>query len=126
VIRGNWIADCANRSVQIYPNADGNTFEGNLIDSDHNIGYLLNNDSDNNVIQNNVVDTPNNDTLQVGSSWNGSGNTFSENCVWDSPPDSATGITQAGNIVRNPLISGHTVTDATCAAKLPPGSPFAG
>jgi hypothetical protein len=123
-LRDNWIYDCANRSIQLYPDSDNALVVGNLVDSDLNNGISLNNSADNNTVRNNVVDTPNGKTIFTGGTYSGSGNAVIDNCVWDTDVDLAANVTRSGNILANPQISGHTVTNSTCAEKLPGGSPF--
>src|SRR5215217_5618512 len=95
-IRNNLIADCANRSVQLY----------------------------NNTVRNNVVDTSNGDPLSTGGVYTGAGDVVRDNCVWDVAPELAAKVVSGSNIVVNPQIANRKVTNATCAAKLPLGSPF--
>jgi parallel beta-helix repeat protein len=123
-LRDNWIYDCANRSVQLSPDSDNALVVGNLVDSDLNNGISLNNSADNNTVRNNVVDTPNDKTIFTGGTYSGSGNAVIDNCVWDTDVDLAANVTRSGNILADPQISGHTVTNSTCAEKLPGGSPF--
>jgi Right handed beta helix region len=123
-IRNNLVSDCANRSVQLYPNTDNALVEGNLVDSDHQNGINLNGSADNNTVRNNVGDTPNGETIYTGLMYNGAGNVVQNNCVWDEPPQLAANVAFSGNIVENPQIANRTVTNATCAEKLPAGSPF--
>ena len=124
IVSNNRIYDCADRGVQLYPDADGSTIVGNLVDSDHQYGIDLDGDADNNVVRNNVVDTPNGNTIYTGGTYSGSGNVVKDNCIWKSSPKLASNVATSGNIVANPLISGYIVTGATCAAKLPTGSLF--
>jgi hypothetical protein len=127
-IRDTRFTDCANRSIQLYNDSDNANIVGNLIDSDHNIGVLVGGDTSNSTITHNVIDTPNGNAITLldtsGNLFTGSGNSSSDNCVWDTAPRTGTGLSSTNNIVRNPQISGYTVTDATCAAKLPTGSSF--
>jgi parallel beta-helix repeat protein len=123
-VSNSWIYDCADRSIQLYPDANGSSIVGNLVDSDHQNGISLSDDADNNVIRNNVVDTPNGETIYTGQTYSGSGNVVKDNCVWDTGTRLASNVTASGNILANPRISGYTVTNATCAAKLPTGSSF--
>jgi parallel beta-helix repeat protein len=123
-VRNNWVYDCADRSIQLNPDADNSLVIGNLVDSDSQAGINLDGSANNDVVRNNVVDTPNGKTIYTGTSYTGSGNSVIDNCVWDTNVRFAAGVTSAGNILANPQISGHTVTNAACAAKLPAGSPF--
>jgi len=123
-VSNSWIYDCADRSIQLYPDANASSIVGNLVDSDHQNGISLSDDADNNVIRNNVVDTPYGDTIYTGQKYSGSGNVVKDNCVWDTGTRLASNVTASGNILANPQISGYTVTNATCAAKLPTGSSF--
>ena len=124
IVSNNWIYDCADRSIQFYPDANGSSVVGNLVDSDHQAGIVLDADADNNVIRNNVVDTPNGETIYTGQSYSGSGNVVRDNCVWDTGTRLVSYVTAIGNILAIPRISGYTVTNATCSAKLPTGSSF--
>ena len=69
IVSNNRIYDCADRGVQLYPDADGSTIVGNLVDSNHQSGIDLDADADNNVIRNNVVDTPNGNTIYTGGTY---------------------------------------------------------
>jgi parallel beta-helix repeat protein len=124
ILSNNWFYDCADRSIQLYPDANGALVVGNLVDSNHQAGIDLDSGADNNVVRNNVVDTPNGKTIYTGGTYRGSGNAVRENCVWDTSPSLTSDVATSGNILANPRISGYTVTNATCAAKLPTGSPF--
>src|SRR5215216_3766964 len=123
-IRNNLIADCANRSVQLYSNTDNALVEGNLIDSEHQNGITLNGSAYNNTVRNNVVDTPNGDPLSTGGVYTGAGDAVRDNCVWDVAPELVAKVVSGSNMVANPQIANRKVTNATCAAKLPLGSPF--
>jgi hypothetical protein len=123
-VRNNWIYDCADRSIQLSPDADNAHVIGNLVDSDSQAGIDLDNSANNDEIRNNVVDTPNGKTIYTGTSYKGSGNSAIDNCVWDTAVRFAAGVTSIGNILADPQITGHTVTNPTCAAKLPADSPF--
>jgi hypothetical protein len=123
-LSNNRLYDCADRSIQLYPDANGSLVVGNLVDSDRQAGIDLDSDADSNVVRNNVVDTPNGKTIYTGGSYAGSGNVVRDNCVWDESPRLTRDVTASGNILANPRISGYTVTNATCAAKLPTGSSF--
>jgi hypothetical protein len=95
-----------------------------LIDSEHQKGIALNGSADNNTVRNNVVDTPNGDPLSTGGVYTGAGDVVRDNCVWDVAPELAAKVVSGSNIVANPRIANRKVTNATCAAKLPLGSPF--
>jgi parallel beta-helix repeat protein len=101
VIRNNWIYDNADRGIQLYPDADGSTITGNVIDSNGEgivfAGTGLNVSSDN-VVTGNVISNP-----KLG--WNAysntpgppaSGNVLRRNCLWaedaSSPFDSDGGV----------------------------------
>jgi hypothetical protein len=127
LIRTNRITVCANRPVQLYSDTNNALVVGNLIDSDHsNTGIVFNGASSNNTVENNVVRvSAGNKTINVGRQYTRSGNQAKNNCLWPTAADLAgSNVTQTGNIGANPQFSGHTVTNATCAAKLPAGSPF--
>jgi parallel beta-helix repeat protein len=123
-LRDNRIYDCANRSIQLHPNTDNALVVGNLVDSDHQAGINLDRSANNNTIRNNVVDTPNGKTIFIGRSYSGSGNAVIDNCVWDTHVALAGTVAKSGNILANPRTSGHTVTNGSCATKLPAESPF--
>ncbi len=123
-LRNNWIYDCADRSIQLSPDTDNALVVGNLVDSDSQTGILLDKSADNNTVRNNVVDTPDDKTIYTGNNYSGSGNAVIDNCVWDTDVRLASDITISGNILADPQISGHTVTNSSCAAKLPADSPF--
>ena len=123
-LRNNWIYDCSDRSIQLYPDADSSLIVGNLIDSDSQTGILLDKLAHYDTIRNNVVDTPNGRTISTGNSYAGSGSAVLNNCVWDTAVELAPDTLSRGNIVADPQISGFTVTSHACAAKLPTDNPF--
>jgi Right handed beta helix region len=123
-VRNNWVYDCADRSIKLDPDTDNALVVGNLVDSDHQAGITLDQSANNDTVQNNVVDTPNGKTIFTGNNYAGSGNAVIDNCVWATQVALAGNVTQRGNFLADPLISGHTVTNLSCAAKLPAGSPF--
>ena len=124
-IRNNWIHDCADRSIQLSPDADNVVVVGNLVDSDSpTAGILLDRSANGDKIQNNVVDTPHGKTIYTGTQYAGSGNAVTNNCVWDTAVAVRPDVASSGNIVADPHVSGFTVTAADCVAKLPAGSPF--
>jgi hypothetical protein len=123
-LRDNHVYDCANRSIQLSPDTDNALVVGNLVDSGHQNGILLGDDADNDVVRNNVVNTPNGKTIYTGGTYSGSGNQVIDNCVWDTIVQLAPNVTNSGNVLADPQISGSKVTNPTCAAKLPAGSRF--
>ena len=93
VIRDNWIYGNADRGIQLYPDADGSTITGNVIDSNGE-GIVFAGEgpraSDDNLVAGNVISNSN-----LG--WNAyantpgapaTGNILRHNCVWadDAPP----------------------------------------
>jgi parallel beta-helix repeat protein len=97
VIRDNWIYDNADRGIQLYPDADGSTITGNVIDSNGE-GIVFAGEgptvSGDNRVTGNVIS---NSTLgwNVYSNTPGppaDGNVFRHNCVWagDALPDFAS------------------------------------
>jgi nitrous oxidase accessory protein NosD len=94
VIRDNWIYDNTDRGIQLYPDADGSTITGNVIDSNGEGIVFAGTESDvssDNVVAGNVIS---NSTLgwNVYSNTSGSpadGNVLRHNCLWasDALPD---------------------------------------
>jgi hypothetical protein len=124
-IRNNWIHDCADRSIQLSPDADDVVVVANLVDSDSTAaGILLDRSANGDSIQNNVVNAPNGKPIYTGIQYAGSGNTVTDNCVWDAAAGLSPDVASSGNIVADPHVSGFTVTAAACLAKLPADSPF--
>jgi hypothetical protein len=124
-IRNNWIHDCADRGIQLSPDAERVLVVGNVVSSDSPAaGILLDRSATSNRIQNNVVDTPNGKTISTGLQYAGSGNAVTDNCVWDTALALRSDVASGGNIVADPEISHSTVTAAACVPRLPPDSPF--
>jgi hypothetical protein len=89
-ILGNWIYDNAARGVQFYPDADGATVVGNVIDGNGwgvSFGGGNTTSSDNNVVERNVIS--NSDfRWNVYGNWPGpvgTGNVARDNCVYADP-----------------------------------------
>jgi parallel beta-helix repeat protein len=129
VIRDNWIYDNTDRGIQLYPDADGTTITGNVIDSNGEGIVFAGTRSDvssNNVVAGNVISNSN-------LSWNvysnipgsrANGNVLRQNCLWagDAPPDFASDggvetqsrdFTSKANSVVDPLYADRDARDYT-------------
>ena len=85
-------------------------------------------------MEHNVVALSSNDNFNTCPAYEGTGNTFSDNCVWMA--DGTSGIAKTNNVTVANDVSADPklvadwkagtakVTNATCTAKLPPGSRF--
>lgn len=108
VIRGNVIYGNADRGVQLYPDADGSTVTGNVIDGNGEgviFGGGPSSSSDDNLVANNVI-TGSRIRWNVQSHWQGpvgSGNVARDNCVW-TELDSRSGTPENSGI--QPVMSG--------------------
>jgi parallel beta-helix repeat protein len=121
IIRGNWIYDNADRGIQLYPNADGTSVTGNVIEGNGQ-GILFGGSggqtADNNLVAHNVI-SGSIVRHNVEDSWEGSvgtGNVVRDNCVWTTTLDpnysgkpaqsgivgGARGFTAFNNTVANP------------------------
>ena len=129
VVRDNWIYDNTDRGIQLYPDADGSTITGNVIDSNGDgilfggVGPYVSSD---NVVTGNVISNSN-----LG--WNAyshtpdlsaEGNVLRGNCLWadDAEPgfDSNGGVepdpeafTAKANSVVDPLYADRDAHDYT-------------
>jgi parallel beta-helix repeat protein len=96
IIRGNWIYDNADRGIQLYPNADGTTVTGNVIDGNGQ-GVILGGDrrqtADDNLIAHNLVanSTVRNNIEEYWEGGIGTGNVVRDNCVWTARLNDLTG-----------------------------------
>ena len=119
VVRDNLIYGNADRGVQLYPNADGSSVTGNIIEGNGQgviFGGGPSSSSDDNLVADNVIS---NSTIRwnVQSHWQGpvgSGNVARDNCVWmtgtdysGSPPGSGIepgidGAQAFDNVVADP------------------------
>ncbi len=112
IIRENWIYENADRGIQLYPDAVGTQVYDNVI-ADNGEGVIVSEGSTGNVIRNNVIANSNIRWNIEASNLHGTGNLFSENCVWSEAGGyygSNGGIMPAGE--RGP---GLTVTSNTVA-----------
>ena len=105
VVRDNWIYDNTDRGIQLYPDADGSTITGNVIDSNGDgilfggVGPYV---SSNNVVTGNVI-------TNSSLGWNAyahtpdlsaEGNVLRGNCLW--AEDSEPGFDSDGGVEPNP------------------------
>ncbi len=133
VVRDNWIYDNADRGIQLYPDADGSTITGNVLDSNGE-GIVFAgtgpNVSSDNLVTGNVIS---NSTL----GWNvyantpgppATGNVLRGNCLWagDAMPDfegdggvepSSPDFTSQANSVVDPLYVDRDAHDYTLSAE---------
>jgi hypothetical protein len=127
LIKDTWISDVSARGIQLYSAVRDARVVGVVIDSDTgNTGIAFNGDTSSSVVENSVVRKPAGDaTVNVGGAYAGSNNRADNNCLWTSGVEtSGSNVTATGNVIANPQIAGFTVTNPTCAAKLPADSPF--
>jgi hypothetical protein len=127
-LRNNRVYACADLSIFLGSDTHKALVVGNLVDSNPQGGtqggIKLEGSVDNARVRNNVVDTPNGTAIYTSHHYSGSGNVVFDNCVWDTHVNLAANVTHRSNILANPQISGHTVTNSRCAEKLPADSPF--
>jgi parallel beta-helix repeat protein len=131
VVRDNWIYDNADRGIQLYPDADGSTITGNVIDSNGE-GIVFAGEgsavSSDNLVTGNVIS---NSTLgwNVYSNTPGvpaDGNVLRNNCVWagDALPDfesdggveSSSDFSSSANTVVDPRYTDPGAHDYTLSA----------
>jgi hypothetical protein len=120
-VYGNVIYDCADRGVQLYPDADNGLVESNIIYDTSTSIVISGSDeygakqSENNSITHNVLSNTTDQHL-IESFWDnvsaGTGNTVTDNILWASARDDEEnggiltadgGFTQSGNTVANPV-----------------------
>jgi hypothetical protein len=133
-VTDNLIYDSANRGIQNYPSPDNVVETGNLVVSGLNTGMSLNTPGSNMTLEHNVVVLHADKNFNVNSYMGGTNNTFRDNCTYLADGSSGVtgglGVTVVNNVVADPKLVADweagtaKVTNATCAAKLPPGSRF--
>ena len=130
-IAGNVIRENPDRGVQLYPNADGTTVRGNVIDA-NGVGVIFSGDdvyaSDGNVVEDNLI-TYSDRRHDVEHFWApgtglvGTGNVLRRNCVFGGARGPilmpTAGYTAASNVLANPR---YRVRDGA-DYELEPGSP---
>jgi hypothetical protein len=112
IVRENWIYENTDRGIQLYPEAMGTQIYDNVI-TDNGEGVIVSDGSSGNVIRNNVIANSHIRWNIEASNLHGTGNVFSENCVWSEVGGyygTNGGIMPAGE--RGP---GLTVTSNTVA-----------
>ncbi|HEY8000903.1 MAG TPA: right-handed parallel beta-helix repeat-containing protein [Solirubrobacterales bacterium] len=121
IIRDNWIYDNADRGIQLYPNANGTTVTGNVIDGNGQgviLGGTGGQAAADNLIAHNVIA---NSTLRnnVEDYWEGAigtGNVVRDNCVWTARLDDLSGEPVHSGILAAP--QGFTAYDNAVAKPL--------
>jgi parallel beta-helix repeat protein len=133
IVRDNWIYDNTDRGIQLYPDADGSTITGNVIDSNGEGIVFAGAGSDvssDNVVVGNVISNSNLG-WNVYSNVDGSranGNVVRHSCLWagDALPDFAShggvetpseSFTSRANSVVDPLYADRDAHDYTLSAK---------
>jgi parallel beta-helix repeat protein len=116
VIRNNWIYDNADRGIQLYPDADGSTITGNVIDGNGQ-GIIFGSDAtqspDDNVIEGNVISNStirHNVESHTQGAPHGHGNVVRRNCIYGGARDDGDGgiespqegFTATHNLVADP------------------------
>lgn len=132
IVRDNWIYNNTDRGIQLYPNADGSTITGNVLDSNGE-GVVFagegSNTSSNNVVADNVISNSNLG-WNVYSNPNGTraeGNVLRHNCLWagDAAPDyesnggvetPSENFTARANSVVDPLYVDRDARDYTLSS----------
>jgi hypothetical protein len=87
-------------------------------------GMIFNATPTGNVVENSVVTGLYDESFIAAANYAGGNNTVRNNCLYPAPYFGASNVRAGGNVVANPRIAGFTVTNPTCAAKLPADSPF--
>jgi parallel beta-helix repeat protein len=106
VIRNNLIYGNADRGIQLYPDADGTTITGNVIDGNGQgiiFGGDADNHSDNNIVAENLI-TYSQVRYNVEEHWQGPsglGNVVARNCVW-APSEAWQGWPPGSGIQESP------------------------
>ncbi len=128
VIRDNWIYDNADRGVQLYPDAQGTTVTGNVIDGNGE-GVVFSGTgsvtSNNNVVEGNVIaNSRNGFNAFSGPGPTATGNVLRNNCVWAGDGDANSGIetpsrnfTASSNVVVDPEYADGPAHDYTLSAE---------
>ena len=152
-IRDNWIYDNADRGIQLYPDAQGTTITGNVIDGNGEgviISGLDDETPNNNVIEGNIISNSRirRNVESGGTGPVGRGNIVRSNCVFASSGNEfydrnggietpSVNFDAAGNRIANPQFVDASAgdyrlqADSPCAAMLgasgvPAGSPDGG
>ena len=87
-------------------------------------GMIFNDTPTGNVVENSVVTGFYYPSLVAAANYAGSNNFVLNNCLYPAPYFGASNVRAGGNVVAYPQIAGFTITNPTCAAKLPADSPF--
>jgi parallel beta-helix repeat protein len=132
IVRDNWIYENTDRGIQLYPDADGSTITGNVIDSNGE-GIVFAGDgsdvSNDNLVTGNVISNSNLG-FNVYSNTPGppaDGNVLRHNCVWagdastdfesDGGVEMSSGFAAQANAVVDPLYLDRDAHDYTLSPK---------
>jgi hypothetical protein len=133
-VTDNLIYDSADRGIQNYSSPPNIVESGNLVVATHDTGVNACGGATDISMHNNVVVLSGNDDFTTCPAYNGSANSFTDNCTWMA--DGTSGIvgtdnvTVADNVTVDPQLQADwstgtaKVANPACAAKLPPGSRF--
>ena len=107
VIKDNLIYDNGERGIQLYPRAKGVVVQNNVVDG-NGTGLVYDGSSSNNTVRNNIFTFANyNWNARAHNNLTGTGNTFENNCVWQSDRTGglklSSRIKKSGIVVANPL-----------------------
>ena len=140
VVRDNLIYDNADRGIQLYPDAQGTSVTGNVIDGNGEGVIFAGDDtteSSNNVVENNVI-TNSKIRDNVDSHWPGrvgTGNLVRNNCIGGGAYDdgsggiikgSNVGFTTGDNLLKAPAFTNAPTGDFSLPASNPCASILAG
>ena len=123
VIRNNLIYGNGERGVQLYPEANGVILKNNVLD-DNGTGLVYDGSSSNNTVSNNIFTFANyNWNAHSHKNLTGTGNTFENNCAWQSDGTGAlklsSAIKKSGIVVANPLYRDRSNHDYTLGSNSP-------
>jgi hypothetical protein len=133
-VTDNLIYDSADRGIQNSSAPQNDTVGGNLVVATHDTGVNVCGTAQGVNVHNNVVVLSGNDDFTTCPGYNGSANSFTDNCTWMA--DGTSGIVGtdnvmvATNVTAGPQLQADwsagtaKVANPECAAELPPGSRF--
>ena len=133
-VTDNLIYESADRGIQNYSSPRNVIESGNLVVATHDTGMNICGNASGIDMEHNVVALSGSENFTTCPAYNGGSNVFSNNCTWMT--NGTSGVIKTANVTLANLVGADPnlvadwqagtakVTNATCAAKLPPGSRF--
>jgi hypothetical protein len=133
-VTDNLIYDSADRGIQNSSAPQNDTVSGNLVVATHDTGVNVCGTAQGVNVHNNVVVLSGNDDFTTCPGYNGSANSFTDNCTWMADGTSrivgTDNVMVATNVTAGPQLQADwsagtaKVANPACAAELPLGSRF--